>query len=442
MYKKIEKGVQDIYPSMYPEICPIKKENKVSLITKSITIIVTEQCNLRCSYCYQHNKNSTKLTEETGYKIIDFLFEQDLKNSYLINEHNAYGIILDFIGGEPLLEIELIDKIVHYFRWKAIKLNHRWAIHHVISISTNGILYNTPAVQNFVAKNKDKLSLTITIDGNKELHDSCRKFPDGKPSYDIVKESVLTNNTIAHSKTSKLTIAPANVRFLSNAIQNLKKELNFDGIYANCVYEEGWDNNHATILYNELKKISDWMIYDNMQENFYCSLFDETIGKQLSSKENNNWCGGTGEMLSFTPDGNIQPCLRYTHFNLNDKQPEMRLGNLIDGLLNTTETINNYNKLEQITRRSQSTDECYNCPIASGCSWCSAYNYEIYGTPNKRTTFICPMHKARVLANIYYWNKTYKKYKIDKKFEMNCPKEWALKIIPENEYEMLCNLTK
>ena len=69
--------------------------------------------------------------------------------------------------------------------------------------------------------------------------------------------------------------------------------------------------------------------------------------------------------------------------------------------------INNYNKLEQITRRSQSTDECYNCPIASGCSWCSAYNYEIYGTPNKRTTFICPMHKARVLANIYYWNKTY-----------------------------------
>ena len=61
--------------------------------------------------------------------------------------------------------------------------------------------------------------------------------------------------------------------------------------------------------------------------------------------------------------------------------------------------------LSGITRQSQSTDECLNCSVNSGCAWCTAYNYDHYKTPNKRATFICWMHKARVLANYYYWNK-------------------------------------
>ena len=84
-----------------------------------------------------------------------------------------------------------------------------------------------------------------------------------------------------------------------------------------------------------------------------------------------------------------------------------------------------------ITRRSQSSDECFNCPIAAGCGWCSAYNYEYYGTPNMRTTFTCCMHKARSLANAYY---LYKKYGHS---IIHCPKEWAVPIIGENEYDRL-----
>ena len=72
----------------------------------------------------------------------------------------------------------------------------------------------------------------------------------------------------------------------------------------------------------------------------------------------------------------------------------------------------------------------------------SAYNYQEFGTPNKRATYICEMHKARSLANVYYWNKYYQKNNIDKKFKMNCPKEWALKIISEDEYKMLLDLSE
>lgn len=72
-----------------------------------------------------------------------------------------------------------------------------------------------------------------------------------------------------------------------------------------------------------------------------------------------------------------------------------------------------------------------------GCGWCSGYNYEVYGTPNKRATFICYMHQARVLAVRYYHNLYSKKHCVKNIFPLNIPKEWALKIIPEEEYNLL-----
>lgn len=95
-----------------------------------------------------------------------------------------------------------------------------------------------------------------------------------------------------------------------------------------------------------------------------------------------------------------------------------------------------------VTRRSQSTDECFACPIASGCSWCSAYNYQCTGTPDKRVTYICPMHKARVLANAYYWNKLHRRQGERTRYRLDIPDDWALEIISDAELEMLKSLSK
>ena len=75
-----------------------------------------------------------------------------------------------------------------------------------------------------------------------------------------------------------------------------------------------------------------------------------------------------------------------------------------------------------------------NCPIAAGCGWCSAYNYEVFGTPNKRATYICDMHKARCLANYYY------SYKKNSSADLNCPEDWAAEIIGQEEYNYLKSL--
>ena len=158
----------------------------------------------------------------------------------------------------------------------------------------------------------------------------------------------------------------------------------------------------------------------------------------MDEEDNQNWCGGTGSMLACDPDGILYPCLRYMPSSVGrDRESYVTCGDLDNGI--------DFDKLDEmgvVTRRSQSTDECFYCPIAKGCSWCSAYNWESQGSYNKRATYICPMHKARALANVYYWNTYYRKYNINKRKTNYCPKEWALEIIDEKEYNMLEELSK
>ena len=169
------------------------------------------------------------------------------------------------------------------------------------------------------------------------------------------------------------------------------------------------------------------------------SLFSETNFCPLPPQENGNWCGGTGAMLAFDPNGIAYPCLRYMPSSLGNDVPPIIVGSVY-GVFEQPEHKAVKEYLDSITRRSQSTDECFNCQIASGCSWCSAWNYQETGSVNKRSTNICVMHKARSLANVYYWNKWYRKNGIDKKFKMYLPREEAEKIISSQEYDMLLRL--
>lgn len=420
------------------KITPFKEEQLVyNMETESHTYIASNALVHNCSYCYLHNKSQNHLSFEQSKKIIDMLFEDDLRESKYINRYNADALIIEFIGGEPLLEIDLMEQIMRYFRWKAIKLKHRWATKYMISISTNGVLYQSKKVQNFMFKNLGRVSMTITIDGNKELHDACRVFPDGSPSYDIVAASVKQYRKLVCSLHTKLTIAPENVQYLFEAVKNLKEEFDMDGVFANCVYEKGWTTEHAKILYEQLKLISDWILDNDLEGDFFCTLLDNSIGESIPEDNVEVYCGGNARMLSFTNDGNIQPCLRFTKASLGCSVPQVNIGDIENGIGQTEEHKAALRELEAITRKTISTEKCFNCPIASGCAYCVAYNYEVFGTPNSRATFICEMHQARVLANRYYWMKLAGKHNIENTFKLNIPDEWALSIIDSTELEEL-----
>lgn len=391
--------------------------------------------------CYQINKDKHSMPFEVAKKFFDMLIDADSSSCDYINPEISPGLIVEFIGGEPFMEIDLIDKISDYIMETLIERKHKWANRFMFSICSNGVLYFDERVQNYINKHKDHLSFSISIDGNKKLHDSCRIFPNGKGSYDIAIAGVKHFREVHKGYMgSKMTLAPQNISFAYDAVTNLVA-LGYDDIYLNCVYEEGWTNEDARTLYNQLKKIADFLIEDEERfEEIYLSIFDETSFNPKSILDNDNWCGGTGAMIAVDWKGDIYPCIRYMESSLGSSVPPLKIGNVNDGIMVLPEHIKTVNDLRAITRKSQSDDECYYCPIAGQCSWCSAYNYQVNGTANKRTKFLCQMHKARTLANAYLWNKGNRKYHPDQRFKLWIPKEWALEIIDEPEWEMLKEL--
>ena len=406
----------------------------------NITLQVTENCCMACTYCYQHHKTNNMMTFDIAKLTIDKLLNDQFE---LVNTKNTCGIVLEFIGGEPLLQIDLLEQICSYTIREMIRLNHPWLYFLRLSNCSNGLLYNTPKVQEFFKKYNNFISFSISIDGDKELHDLCRLDLEGNGTYDRAIEAVHKHKQIYDIiPSTKMTLSPENINYTKKALLNLINE-GYTIIPFNCVFEKGWDYSHAKILYNQLKEIADYLIESNLYNKINIRMFQENFANPMDEEDNQNWCGGVNmKSLALDYKGDIYPCIRYMNSSLNGRQKGLNVGNIKTGYLKTQEEQDNFKIVTDITRRSQSTDECFYCPIARGCAWCSGYNYEEFGTPNKRATYTCVMHQAQALANVYYWNKLYQYLNIDKKFKMHIPKEWALNIIDEEEYNYLLNLSK
>jgi radical SAM peptide maturase (CXXX-repeat target family) len=409
-------------------------------MAKTVTFQVTDSCNLQCTYCYQINKGKRVMSFETAKNFFDMLVADSYNKDKYTYLGTTPGIVVEFIGGEPLLEIDLIDQICDYIRYKLISENHPWANKYTISMISNGVEYFNPKVQDFIKKNKGRLSFGISLDGCKDLHDMCRVFPDGLGSYELAEAGCIHYKKNHDDKMlTKMTICPENLSWTYEAFKNLYN-LDYPIIHANCVYEKGWNINHATLLYHELKKIADFILEQDKENVLDFTMFDDSYCRPLDDSDNQNYCGSTGCMLCCDPDGNIAPCIRFLKSSLGEELGDFTIGHVRSGMGVEEQDKANIELLDSITRRSQSTDECWNCPIAAGCGWCTAYNYQETGSPDKRCTYICCMHKARSLANVYYWNKVYKKNNEHRYFEMYLPKEEALKIITESEYNILLEL--
>lgn len=222
-------------------------------------------------------------------------------------------------------------------------------------------------------------------------------------------------------------------------------DLGYDEINANCVYEKGWTPVHATVLYDQMKRISDYFLEQNFdfERDFFCSLYNEDFFQPKDPDDLQSWCGGVGNsMIACDPQGRIFPCIRYMESSLNGEQEPYSIGDVDNGIGCTECYKCRINCMAKIDRRTQSTDECFYCPIAAGCSNCSGYDYQINGTPDSRATYICIMHKARALGNLYFWNKYYRKNNMDKRMKNYVPDEWALEIISESELNMLKELER
>lgn len=402
---------------------------------KTITFQVTEDCCLHCTYCYQINKAKNKMTFDTAKTFIDYLFEHRLDDSFDFSEVNAPGLIIEFIGGEPLLEVHLIHQIIDYFEFKLLEVpESSWNLFHIYSFSTNGVLYFNEEFQKLIEEYGSIFSVGVTIDGNKELHDSCRVFEDGSGSYDKAIQAALHFAETAHSFNTKITISPENVKYVAVGLMDLISK-GFSEVNINCAYEEGWELKHAQELYKQLKEVSNWLYEENLYDYVYIALLDSS--KYENKSLDKNWCGCSDSMMALDYEGKIYPCIRFMKSSLGETVEPYQIGNVNDGFYTNEIEKNRKIEMDKLSRGAAITnvkEECLTCPIRSCCSWCSAYNYQYYGDISKRTTFICQMHKAAALGSLYcaLINKDYNSYS-----ENGITKEIALEIITEEEWEKL-----
>lgn len=360
---------------------------------KDITFCVTEACQLRCKYCYVVDANSyKKLTKDQAKKNIDFIFD----NSELFYESS---VIWNFIGGEPLLEIELIDYMSDYLKLKMYENRYDdWFINHMFSLSTNGILYHKPEVRKYINKNRDHLSIGFSIDGVKELHDKYRVYQNGHGSFDdVVKNVPLYKADFPNNATTKATLSHNSLPYIFESVKFLSS-LGLD-IYMNTVFENVWQEGDDDIFYDQLIQTADWLIESNRWKTQVVSLFDYMLFDRRGERSNQNWCG-SGKMLHIDVNGKLYPCTRLAPYSMTSRKEGFSFGDIEMGY--------DQNKLDtflNLTKSDQSSPECLSCDIESGCSWCVGFNFNEYGSIFKRAIFICKMHKARMKANKYYFNR-------------------------------------
>ena len=384
-------------------------------MAKNITFIVTKDCQLACKYCYLVGKNAKeRMTFAVAKQAIDYILDHE-------DEMREESVVWDFIGGEPFLEIDLIDQICDYLKTEMFRRNHHWFNSYRFSFSTNGINYHTEKVQHFIKKNLDHLSIGITIDGTERKHDLNRIWKtlemeqgiqpmpeEERGSYkDVVRNIPLWLEQFPGAGT-KVTISSADIPYIYESVLHLYS-LGIHEVNINCVFEDVWQDGDDLMFEDQLMRLADTIIERGYYKDYACSFFSEDIGKPLDPElDNQNWCGA-GKMLSVDAAGNFYPCTRFAAYSLRTKKPII-IGNVRDGI--------DQNKLRPfltLDRLMQSPQECIDCEVASGCAWCQGENYDAAKTNTiyQRATAICLMHKARVRANNYYWNKLFRKLELE-----------------------------
>lgn len=346
----------------------------------NITFVLTEECNLRCRYCYEENKKKNVMTFEVAEKAIKYLATQKKRFD---------SVNWDFIGGEPLLEVGLIEKIILSIRKEFA--GHPCMENEFYSSTTNGTLFNSLEVREFLSK-YPAFQTGVSLDGIKEIHDYNRSN-----SFNAVMAGFAYWRKNFPAQSTKSTL---NREALPRVFDSFKflLSLGLRAIHMNCVYEDVWQPGDAEVFKEQLYKVANYLLDTGMYQCVVTNLFpismspDFLLHRAENKEEKRNWCGSGTCMVAIAPDGNFYPCVRF--FTGTNKYS---IGNVDSGI--------DYNKVMPFFFGcKQTSEECDKCEHREHCPHCFAWDYEKHGTIFKRATHVCDMVKAQFEVAKYYYS--------------------------------------
>lgn len=357
-----------------------------------ITFIVTQNCQLACKYCYLVGKNSEgRMQFQTAKQIIDCILA-DKKIS------STDSVVFDFIGGEPLLEIDLISNIIEYAYSELMQRNHKWKDSFRIRITTNGILYDDSSFQNFLNKYKNRLTINISIDGSKAKNDLNRIFPSGIGSYDKIINNVKLWVKQFPDATTNMVISHKDLSLVDESLRHLIN-LGIKSIEVNPVEQNVWVEGDDTIFEDQLICFVDYIIDNHLWRDLNISFL---LGPRDERAPRGSLATPCGDLaLSVDAKGNFYSCIRFAKYSLSNRKP-LIVGNIHTGIIH-----NRLRPLMLLYRDIISPEICKDCEINASCKLCPADSYDdnINGTLFSKMTYACKMSKAKVKAKNYYYNK-------------------------------------
>lgn len=412
------------------------KDNRVASYARfgAVMFQVTTACNLNCTYCYETNKGTQFLTKEMAKKECDEVLRLLSLPDGVLGYNNIDGLELQFIGGEPLICVDVIDYIISYIQEQLFYLRPELLPFLSISISTNGYNLQDEKVRSFIDKYDKILFLIISIDGIKQVQDKYRITANGEGSFDVVYDNLYRARP-KNQDNIKATFSIDSLPYLSESIIFFLQQ-GFRNIRYTTIYEDYYDIKSAKLLYSESKKIVDYIFENNIQD-AHIYPFDSTLGQKSCSI--GCVCESCGDMVCFTPNGKAYPCIRFCPTSIDAEQ--FCIGDVEQGVFNSKETCSR-DYLKSIKAKDQMPKKCIDCPISLGCGWCNGYVYKKTGSLIQRTTGNCLSHQATTLAYYYYRNLRALKYKDISPIEIVIPDEWALEIVSQQELDEIKSFSR
>lgn len=330
----------------------------------SPTVCLTHACQLNCIYCYEKQKdNHSRMNYYKAIEVIDSIFENA--------PSNVDGVEICFIGGEPLLEYNLIKQIVEYYRIKEHQPNKDF----IFSATTNGALL-TKSMKEWLSENKDMLILCLSLDGTKETQDHNRDN-----SFDKIDLEFFLNTY--PDQGVKMTLSDFSLpRLYENVV--FIHSIGFKRIRGVNLFEGDFDfsnEKYIEVLIPQLKKLVDFYSLPE-NEQLYNALFDkrlELTRSEFRRKKKNCGIGGYGVRF-YDVDGESYPCVMCTPMTLTANQ------------LKSISTVDFED--DSLFVDSFCNESCYIYPV---CSNCAGSNYIRTGEFNKRDYSKCKIKKLEVL---------------------------------------------
>ena len=348
-------------------------------VVKALCLHIAHDCNLACKYCFaeegEYHGRRALMSFEVGKKALDFL---------VANSGSRVNLEVDFFGGEPLMNWQVVKDLVAYGR----SLEEPYHKKFRFTLTTNGVLLNDDILE---FANKEMANIVLSIDGRKEVHDFMRPFRGGQGSYDgiVPKFQKVAESRDQMNYYVRGTFTHHNLDFAADVCHLADlgfKQISVEPVVAPETEDYALKEEDIPQILEEYDKLAVELIKRHKEGkgvNFFHFMIDLQGGpcvyKRLSG------CGSGTEYLAVTPWGDFYPCHQFVG------QEEFLMGNVDTGIVNTKirdefKSCNVYSK-----------EKCKNCFAKFYCSGgCAANSYNFHGSIHDAYDLGCELQRKRV----------------------------------------------